>query len=126
MTPDANGTSGRDVFAAQVADTFTRLGWVRAGASDDPDTRTLLADVGQLRDALDKELAFLGLNGNLDLIDEATADSTFPSLRPLPWPRLPPSTRTGCPRRRCAAFRGCSAAAGSRTRGSRRTAAASC
>ncbi|HEX7538589.1 MAG TPA: patatin-like protein [Dermatophilaceae bacterium] len=75
MTPDADGMSGRDVFAAQVAQTFTRLGWVCAGSSDDAATRTLLTDVETLRDSLDKELAFLGLNGNLERIDEATARS---------------------------------------------------
>jgi patatin-related protein len=75
MTPDADGTPGRDVFASQVAGTFARLGWVCAGSSDDSGTRTLLADVEPLRDSLDKELAFLGLNGNLELIDQDTARS---------------------------------------------------
>ena len=75
MTPDADGTPGKDVFASQVAGTFKRLGWVCAGESDDTETRTLLADVEGLRGSLDKELAFLGLNGNLELIDGATARS---------------------------------------------------
>jgi len=73
MTPDADGRSGREVFASQVAGTFRRLGWVCTGNPDDQDARALLADVDQLRDALDQELAFLGLDGNLELIDTATA-----------------------------------------------------
>lgn len=64
---------GRDTFAGKVASTFKRLGWVCAGDSDDADAKTLLEDVENLRASLDKELAFLGLNGNLEQIDEATA-----------------------------------------------------
>jgi hypothetical protein len=63
------------VFAAQVADTFRRLGWVCADDNGDPATLSLLAGVEPLRHALDKELAFVGLDGNLEVIDEATARS---------------------------------------------------
>jgi hypothetical protein len=76
MTPDADGKPGRDVFAAQVAATFRRLGWVCSedvGDSADPAARSLLESVEPLREALGKELAFVGLDANLALIDRATA-----------------------------------------------------
>ena len=61
-------------FAAKVAETFKRLGWVcPGGPGDKEEAAFLLADVVPLRDSLDKELAFLGLDGNLDPIDEAKA-----------------------------------------------------
>jgi len=81
---------GRQGFATKVAETFKRLGWVCVKASDDkgpmvggpddkgPDDRAatlLLKDVEPLRDSLDKELAFLGLDWNLDPIDRARARS---------------------------------------------------
>jgi patatin-related protein len=78
MTPDAtDGTPGRDVFARQVALTFRRLGWVCTGDADGSAdarassvVRQLLEDVGLLREPLDQELAFLGLDGDLQPIDE--------------------------------------------------------
>jgi hypothetical protein len=82
MTPDDPGgkhpRTGRVVFAAHVADTFRRLGWVCAGDPEDeaamaPEAVALLRDVEDLGDSLDKELAFLGLDRNLRAIDEATA-----------------------------------------------------
>jgi patatin-related protein len=77
MTPDApDGTSGRDVFARQVAQTFRRLGWVCTADADSREgdaVRRLLQDVEPLRESLDQELAFLGLDGDLQPIDEQTA-----------------------------------------------------
>ena len=84
---------GRDTFATTVADTFKRLGWVCAlrpegrgpegkgpedkdpagNGTQDGAAALLLQDVEPLRDSLDKELAFLGLDWNLDLISRARA-----------------------------------------------------
>jgi len=84
---------GRDTFATTIADTFKRLGWVcalrpegRGSEGKDPEGKDpagngtqdgaaalLLQDVEPLRDSLDKELAFLGLDWNLDPISQARA-----------------------------------------------------
>jgi patatin-related protein len=74
MDMDVDKDPGSRVdFATKVADTFKRLGWVCPGGPDDKEAALLLTDVAPLRDSLDKELAFLGLDGNLDPIDEAKA-----------------------------------------------------